>query len=1247
MGKVGQNLGDLLAGFDPDPTQAQIDGLVAKPRKPSSNPAESEVTQIVRDLLQNATTRIVYDLDRFRRLGQPPFAATIAREKHVSDLVDGEQSKLQVSFSYSDGFGREIQKKIQAEPGPTSEGGPITNPRWVGSGWTIFNNKGKPVRRYEPFFSSTHQFEFAKIAGVSPIFFYDPMGRAVATLHPNHTYEKVAFDPWRQKAYDVNDTVALDPRTDPDIAGQVKHYFAAQPASWQTWRELRKNGQMGAGEKDAAEKTFVHADTPTVTHLDTLGRGFLTVAHNRFERNGAIVDEKYATRALLDIEGNQREVRDAKDRAVMRYDYNMLGARIHQVGMEAGERWILNDITGKPIRAWDSRRFIRRMTYDALRRPTGLFVTENGAELQAERTVYGESLGDSANHRTRAHQVFDGAGVVTSEAYDFKGNLLRSKRELLPDYKQAVNWLQNPLPNDGTLISSASYDALNRKLAVTTPDGSVYRPTFNEANLLDRISLELRGGAVTPFVTNIDYNARGQRKLITYANGAQTNYGYDPLTFRLTKLITTRPANPDGAASQLFNSVSLMQDLRYNYDPVGNITRIEDAALKTVVHDQEEVDPVGEYRYDAIYRLIEAKGREHIGQAAIDFDLPNNNRRDRDYPFFGLRDHSNDAQAMRNYTERYEYDEVGNFKFLRHIFKNGSWIRSYDYQEASLLEPATHMSNRLTATAVGNGGVFPETYTYTDANGADVHGCTTSINAMKMVWDFKDQLQQVDLGGGGAAYYVYDAGGQRVRKVIETQGGARKEERIYLGGYEIYRKYSGGANVELERETLNVMDDKQRIALVETMRIENGNAINALAPLQRYQLGNHLRSASLELDADGALISYEEYHPYGTTSFQAGRDAAEISMKRYRYTGKERDEESGLYYYGARYYSPWLGRWMSCDPIGIGDGVNVYAYVANRPMNHLDPDGRANEPIHEHLTTLVAMQYVDLGTARQIGEAANAPDVLDSMDSFENSFWGDPDNVNKNVHVLGSGTRQQKVDDTIARYKARNPSANDPNPIWDAGIRLLHPIQDASYHGQSFGRGLGHLLSPESDLAVGDKTFKQFLQVVKDTEKGLDQMSAKGIISPRDKSKTFSERQWMTIYNNLKSIESCYQVTFGVFSLFEMGGRLTAPLAGLIGGGIGAVLGGIVGASIALFSGDKVSKGLARGAEIGFVLGQAWLGGLTAIFGGLLMPLAKDWLRTKVAAKESSYLKEEQRRIAKADEEKTLEMIKAREQKKE
>jgi hypothetical protein len=164
----------------------------------------------------------------------------------------------------------------------------------------------------------------------------------------------------------------------------------------------------------------------------------------------------------------------------MRCDYDMVGNRIHQVSMEAAERWMLNNVAGKTIRAWDSRGFTRRMTYDELRRPTKLFVTENGAERLAEQTVYGESQGAANNHCTRVFQVFDAAGVVTSELYDFKGNLKSSRRELLRDYKNAVDWKTNPVPNDGTFTTRTTYDALNRPLTVESAGQPSVRITVQD-----------------------------------------------------------------------------------------------------------------------------------------------------------------------------------------------------------------------------------------------------------------------------------------------------------------------------------------------------------------------------------------------------------------------------------------------------------------------------------------------------------------------------------------------------------------------------------------------------------------------------------------------------------------------------------------------------------------------------------------------------------------------------------------------
>ena len=907
MGKFGENKGDLLDGFEPDLDEAT---LLAHLQDPLADPWT---------ILGTATTRLVYDLFAYQRTQndpqpQPAVVYTLARETHHFDLPPGQQTKVQHSFSYSDGFGREIQKKIQAEAGPLDlddRNSPVVDPRWVGSGWTVFNNKGKPVRQYEPFFSATHQFEFASKVGVSLILCYDPVERVVGTVHPNHTYEKVVFDPWRQETWDVNDTVLVsNPKDDPDVGD----FFARLPEAdyLPTWYAQRID-DVGSPEREAAVKTAVHAKTPTVAYFDTLGRPFLTLAHNRYEKKQAntttTIDERYPTRTELDIEGNQRTVIDASGRIVMRYDYDMLGNRVHQASMEAGERWTLNDVAGKPIRAWDSRGFIRRMTYDELRRPTGLYVTENGTERLAEQTIYGEAQGDGANQRTRVYQVRDGAGIVTSAAYDLKGNLLESRRDLLPDYKQAVDWLQNPAANDGSFTSQTTYDALNRPLTVTSPDGSVYRPTFNEANLLDKVEVNLRGSAVaTYFVTNINYNAKGQRELIDYGNGVGTSYDYDPLTFRLIHLQTLR-------------GVDHLQGLSYTYDPAGNITAIRDDAQQTIYFNNQVVEPHADYTYDAIYRLIEATGREYIGQAS----QPQTTWDDQ---FRVHLPHPNDGQAMRRYTEQYEYDEIGNFLHLIHQAQNGDWTRGYNYNEPSLLEPGK-VNNRLSQTTVGG---TTETYTF------DAHGNMTRMpHLARMDWDFKDQFQAADLEGGGTAFYVYDAAGQRIRKVIERQNGTRQKERIYLGGFEVYREYNGnGTTVTLERETLHIMDDKQRIALVETRTQGNDGSP---AQLIRYQFSNHLGSTSLELDDQAQIISYEEYTPYGGTSYQAVRSQTE-TPKRYRYTGKERDEESGLYYHGARYYAAWLARWVSCDPSGLLDGVNPCTYVKRNPIRLGDPSGR-------------------------------------------------------------------------------------------------------------------------------------------------------------------------------------------------------------------------------------------------------------------------------------------------------------------
>ncbi|MEU1081574.1 SpvB/TcaC N-terminal domain-containing protein [Streptomyces sp. NPDC005908] len=918
-----------------------------------------------RQFLGGATTRHLAYLGETVQNGKvvwgqhPPCAATIARERHAG------VSPVQTSFEYADGSGTALLRKIQAEP--ETPDGPL---RWVTSGKTILNNKGKPVKRYEAYFSPPdvgHRFEEPQPIGVTSVAYYDAIGRQFRSDSPDGSYSRVEFSPWRHTSFDSNDTVL-----EPDNPWYARMSASADPA-----------------ERQAAQRAQAHGGTPAVSVLDSLGRTVMTIGHNRL--NGA--EQKHVTVRRLDAEGKPLWVQDARGIRVAQYItpplaagahplddapnlnpqgfspcYDVSGQLLYQHGSDSGDRWILPDAAGEPLYTWNGRGFRTRFTYDVLHRSIGLFVSAAGdttlsgaprkpgpadAEVLTELRTYGEAYADhnaEANLRGRPYRVYDGAGTVTNAGYDFKGNLLAVERRYASEYKSTPDWsalggLADPeqiataaeglLEPGSPLRTETQYDAMNRATTVTTPDSSVFRAEFTPAGLIDRVDVHLNGAAeATPFVTGVAYNARGQRVSIDYGSGARTTYEYDPFTFRLTVARTTRPCTADATGSMLFQNPTVVQDLRYTYDPVGNITRMEDAALATTVH----AGAVSEYVYDALYRLIAASGREHSGQTALQYSPGDTSRRD--YPFTGARAHANDLQGLHNYVERYGYDAAGNLMSATHhggasvdLPGQVRWQRRHQYALSD---------NRLLATSLpGEPDNLPE-YAAPGGYGAkytyDSHGNITAMPHVPLMrWNYKDQLsataqQVVNDGMPETTYYLYDAAGTRVRKVTETSTGTRKNERMYLGGYEISREYTGQA-VSVDRRTLHVQDGKQRIAIVQTLVSSAG------APAIRYQIGDHLASAGVELDQAGAVIGYESFHPYGTTAFQAGRSAAEVSLKRYRYTGKERDDETGFAYHGARYYLPWLGRWSGCDPIGIDGGLNVYAYVAGRPTIAADPNG--------------------------------------------------------------------------------------------------------------------------------------------------------------------------------------------------------------------------------------------------------------------------------------------------------------------
>ncbi len=861
------------------------------------------------DTPADPTTRLEYDLDRWRTSGKPAFVKTEARETH-----GGGSPCWQESYSYTGGFGQEVMRKVQAEGGLAPARGPdgellrdedgklILQPtpdRWVGTGRTVFDNKGNPIKQYEPFFSSTSDYEDEADlveCGVTPIFHYDPLGRLVRTEQPNGTVSRIVFDAWRQESWDENDAIV--------------------GTSWLGDRQALPEGDPA---RRSADLTLEHAGTPTVAHLDSLGRTFLSVADNG-------PGHLYETRLELDLQGNQRTITDPRGIAIARQTFDMLQRPLYMDSGDAGERWTLPDAADQPIYSWDGRDHRVRRRYDLLRRQTHAYVSRKGdKEVLAERIYYGESLPSPSeqNHCGQVYLSFDGAGLVKNESFDFKGNLLESTRRVVrmfenePDWLDVAEWVgaeeveekAKELLEEESFRTQYSYDALNRVVTRTSPDESETHFGYDRGGLLQSMEARLRGGiADATFVGSIEYNARGQRVEVAYGNGTQSTLEYHQKTFRLERLKTIRDSDQ-----------AILQDLRYTYDPVGNIVELQDHAQQDVYFSNKEVSANGLYRYDALYQLIEAKGREHPGQQPTDVDLVRS-----ELP------HPNNAQALVRYTEHYAYDPAGNLEEMRHLDGGAGWTRRYQYASDS---------NRLLATSLPGdpqGGPYSHSYGYDDCG-----NMVEMPHLSAMAWDWSNRLARVDRGGGGEVYFSYDAAGERVRKVYSHSGIIG--ERIYLGGYEVYRRRtSGGQTLETERETLHAMDGQRRVAMVETLTVEGAYPADP-KPRYRYQLDNHLNSALLEVDDEGMVITYEEYHPYGTTSFHSAWGGAEVSAKRYRYSGMERDEETGLSHHSARYYAPWLGRWTSSDPIGIDGGLNVYSFVLNRPMVLLDPTGAAPE----------------------------------------------------------------------------------------------------------------------------------------------------------------------------------------------------------------------------------------------------------------------------------------------------------------
>ncbi len=914
--------GDTVEGLDPDPADEVLVAFRADPHGRAH------------DLLGRATSRVLHDAAGWWRDGRPVSLATLSRDTHVRDVADGGRPGVLVEVDHIDGLGRTLQSKVATEPGPDGAA------RWVGTGWTVYTNKGLPLRRYEPFFSSTHEVELHAQHGVSDVVFHDPLGRILATLRPDGTYVKSVLRPWRAESWDAGDTVALDPGSDPDVGSVVRPYLDAQAAAgkpWVRWADARRAGSEA--ERAAAEQSAVHAGTPVVAWSDALGRSVVTVAHLRAPDG---TEERLRTAVRTDARGRTREVVDPLGRVVQRLAYDGLATVVVREGVDSDSGSVLRDVLGGPVLSWTARGHRFRTEYDMLHRPVRTWVAgPDGVDTLREETEYGEGARRARrrNLRGRVHRRRDAAGTVRTTRYDTSGRVLTATRRLVAGHREEPDWSGAVDLEPARYRGENRLDALGRPVRVVAADGSVQTFGYDGGGRLTRVTV-LTDGRRTEVLRAVGYDARGQRLSETLGNGVVTTFEYDPLSFRLVRACSRRGGRR-------------LQDLRYVHDPLGNPTAVDDDARPRTFFRGRVVPAGGRYAYDSLSRLVRATGREHAGQAR--------RRRSGRGPR-PLATQRTDGAAMVRYTEHYDYDGAGNLRTVRHRVSDPAspgWTRHYAYEAASRLEPG-RLGNRLTGTT-DRGGRPDGAYAY------DEQGNATALPGVPaLVWDAEDRLRRTARGRHGAATWsTWDAAGQRARVVRTGADGAVRSERVHLGPLVVERRFRGGDEAAVTRTELSVLAEDRLLAVVQRRTAGHDRGVEHVV---RHQLADGLGSVTLEVDEDARILSREEFHPYGSTAVLALRERW-LAPKRYRYTGRERDPDTGMQLHGARWYLPWLGRWASPDPSGTVDGPSPYTYVSGNPMAHTDVSGHEGEGRQLNFAEQFRQEVMATRAGRGIGSA--------------------------------------------------------------------------------------------------------------------------------------------------------------------------------------------------------------------------------------------------------------------------------------
>lgn len=669
--------------------------------------------------------------------------------------------------------------------------------------------------------------------------------------------------------------------------------------------------------------TSLYSKTPSVVIFDNRSLYIRDIQYHRHPDLSTETDERI-TRYSFNVAGvptqslspRQYDLQQANISVPPnRKTFNSLRGEILRTdSTDEGTNVVLSDVEGRSVISINATNVRVSRLYEEVSLPGRLLSVTEKSEGETARVVErflwaGNSLEEKSKNLAGSYLVHyhcSGADFIDSIA--LTGNTLSERRRFLLDEQQA-DW-QNMNNADSVLAkqvftTSTTSDATSEVLTQIDTQGNQQRQRYNIAGQLKAKWLMLNGQTTEQIIIRErSYTAAGQIAQEIAGNGVVTNYRYEPETQRLIRIRIERPAGH-------ISGSAILQDLRYAFDPVGNVIALRNDAEATRFWRNQKIEPEKTYIYDSLYQLIGATGRE----------MANSVR----HTNFSATALSNDQTIYTNYIRTYSYDRDNNLIRIQH--SSPAIGNNYSIE----LTVSSHSNRAVLKTLAQSPSEVESLF--------DAAGNQLQLQpGQNLSWNSRGQLQQVmpvmrdSVSTSDREWYRYNADGQRaIKSTYQMQGNSQRQIRkMYLPALEIVTISQGGSQTEAY--------DRIITGSVEVLHWRMGKPSAITNDSLSFHHSDQAGSAALETDKDGLVISQEEFYPFGETALWLACTQIEADYKTYRYSGKERDA-TGLYYYGFRYYQSWVGRWLSADPAGVIDGLNQYRMVRNNPITLIDNDG--------------------------------------------------------------------------------------------------------------------------------------------------------------------------------------------------------------------------------------------------------------------------------------------------------------------